>query len=230
MKTLLSKVVLIVLFFLFVWLVNSYGQTVTQLTSFDEISVTGNLEVILTKGETEQAELHVSGIPADKIAIRVDKGILKLRLLNSIFYKNDKATIYVTYKQLKAVRGQAGAKLYSQEQLESSDLEFVANSGAELKFEVVAESLKGSASEGASLHLKGKVDRHRAHANTGGQYDADRLEADIVYAKAGTGGHLELIANQSIEASVNTGGVIEYSGNPEDTSVKKLLGGEVIRR
>ena len=228
MKT-LSKVVLIVLFILFVWLANAFGQTTTQLESFDEVSVTGNLEVVLTKGDVEQAELHVKGIPADKITIRVDRGNLKLRLLNSVFYKNDKAIVYVTYKKLNVIRGQAGAIIYSKAPVVAESLEFVANSGADLDFEVESESVEASASEGANLELSGVTNRHRAKAVTGGQYEARSLKADIVYARAGTGGFVEVNAEKSLEASVNTGGVIEYSGNPE-TSIKKLLGGEVRRR
>lgn len=228
MKT-ASKIILIIVFLFLIWLANVHGQTVTQLDSFDEISVTGNLEVILTKGDNEQAVLETTGIPADKITVRVDRGTLKLRLLNSVFYKDDEAIVYVTYKNLNVIRGQAGAVIYSREIIESTNLELIANSGAELKFNIQVESLEASASEGATLKLRGNTNRQRASANTGGQYEADRLIANVVYAKAGTGGHVELTANKSLQASVNTGGVIRYAGNPEETSIKKLLGGEVSK-
>lgn len=228
MKT-LSKIILILLFLFFIWLTKSYGQTTHQLSSFDEVSVTGNLEVVLIKGETEKAEVETKGIPSDKITVRVDRGILKLRLLNSIFYKNDEATVYVSYKNLNVIRGQAGAVIYSREAVESSTLEFVANSGAELEFKIVAENVEARATEGANLTLSGTANRHRASAATGGQYEAEDLDAQVVYAKAATGGHIELKATESLEASVNTGGVIRYAGNPEETSIKKVLGGEISK-
>ncbi len=226
---LIGKIILILLFLLFIWLTNIYGQTMSGVDPFDEISVTGNLEVILTQGDNEEVTLEVEGIPEDKVTIKVERGILKLRLLNSIFYKDDEAKVHVTFKQLNVIRGQAGARIYCNDVLNAESLEFVANSGAMLEFEVETEKLEASASEGAILKLKGTTERHRASASTGGQYEAEQLTADIVYAKASTGGTVEVNAEESLEASVNTGGVIKYTGNPGETSIKKVLGGEVIK-
>ena len=222
-----SKIILVAVFFLLVWLSNLYGQTTKNLDPFDAISITGNVKVLLKQGDTESAEISAIGIPEDKLTVTVNRGVLKLKLLNSIFYKNDEVRVVVTYKTLRRVKAQAGAEVRSNNVIETDKLEVIGNSGAHLKLELNVNALDATASEGAIVKLKGKAGQQHASSSTGAQYEGESLLSEKAYVKAGTGGQVYINVTGLLEASANTGGTIEYDGNPNDKQIKTLLGGTV---
>ena len=84
-----------------------YAQDVRKLQPFDEIMVSGNITVLLQKGEEESAVVEAHGISEDKISVYVKNGKLKLQLLDGFFYKNANVNIVVTYRSLRQVTGNA---------------------------------------------------------------------------------------------------------------------------
>lgn len=217
---------LIALFFLF-FAVAVSAQTERSLSAFDEINVTGNIEVILEKGDAEKIFIQAEGIPEDELKVKVDSEVLKLSLINSVFYKNEKVTVRVVFQQIRAIRGNAGANIRSNVPIEGDQLLLRANSGAQLKLTVKAKKLDGAANEGAILTLAGEVEAQKVSATTGGQYEALDLECQRTYARANTGGVASVVARESIDASANTGGSITYKGDPEQHYSKTILGGDV---
>lgn len=205
----------------------SFAQSDYKLQPFDAISVTGNIEVILQKGDAEKAVVEVFGIPEDELNIRVSGEELKLSILNSLFYKNEKIKVTVYYKNLRSIRGHAGAKISSTEVIETDKLIARATSGADVRLEIQVNALEGTANEGGILQLKGKTESQEAVANTGGQYRAFDLESQRTYARASTGGEVEVVALQSLDANANLGGEVEYKGNPDERNRRTVLGGGV---
>ncbi|MBK7869599.1 MAG: DUF2807 domain-containing protein [Saprospiraceae bacterium] len=210
---------------------HSTAQSDYKLDYFDEISVAGNIEVVLVKGDAEKAVMQTYGIPEDEVNISVKGQTLKLSLLNSIFYKNknERVRITVTFKELRSIRANAGAQIESDEIITGDLVEVRAGSGAQVSLQVKANKLEGSATEGGILSLKGEVDNQKAQANTGGQYRAFDLECKNTYARAGTGGEVEIVARESLDAYASLGGQVEYKGEPDERYHRKFIGGEVRR-
>lgn len=205
----------------------SFAQSDYKLDTFDEISITGNIEVILKKSTEEKAIVEVYGIPEDKLNIGVRGQVLKLSLLNSIFYKDEKIKVTVYYKKLRAVRAHAGADVEATEALEADALEIRASSGAEVLLDIKANKLEASASEGAILQLRGEVENQKASASTGGQYKALDLNCKNTYVRASTGGEARVVVLESLDANATLGGSIEYKGNPDERNRRTALGGDV---
>lgn len=205
----------------------SFAQSDYKLDTFDEISITGNIEVILQKGDEEKAVVETFGIPEDELNIGVRGQVLKLSLLNSIFYKNEKVKVTVYYKTLRAVRAHAGADVEATAPLEGDLLELRATSGAEVLLEIKANKLEAAATEGGILQVRGEVETQKASASTGGQYRALELTCKNTYVRAGTGGEAEVVALESLDANASLGGSIEYKGNPEERNRRTVLGGDV---
>jgi len=218
---------IVVALFLLTSIANTYAQNERTVNPFDEIAVTGNIDVILQQGDTEKLEIDAEGIPEDKVVVRVSNGTLRLKLLNSIFYKNDKVTIKVTYKTLRSVKGIAGANIESSHPIEADKLVARAGSVALLELEVKTNALDITANEGGVLRVEGETDTQNASATTGGHIKALDLDSNRTYVKANTGGHAEVVAHQFIEATANTGGRVEYKGNPAESNTKTLMSGGV---
>lgn len=219
---------IIIALLLVAWsLSRSFAQSEYKLEAFDEISIAGNIEVVLKKSNEEKAIVEAFGIPEDKLNIDVRGQTLRLSLLNSIFYKHDKMKVTVFYKTLRTIRVSAGGKLEAEEPLEGDALEIRTSSGADVLFDIKANKLEATASEGAILQLRGEVASQKVSASTGGQYRALNLNCKNTYARASTGGEVSVVATESIDASANLGGSIEYKGEPDERYRKTVLGGNV---
>lgn len=227
MKSLLYRLGLMALFFLFIFLTKITAQVNYELDEFDVVAVAGDISVLLQPGDELRAKVEAEGIPDDKVVVRVDRGTLKIRLLDALLYKDEEATVYVTYKQLREVRGSAGAYVKGGAVIEADQFEARASSGAEVELEVKANKIKGYATEGGQLTLEGETDAQNISVNTGGQYWGLGLECNRTYVRAGTGGEAEVVANELLDAAANTGGTVEYRGEPEEKNTRVIIAGKV---
>ncbi len=205
----------------------SFAQSNYKLDAFDEISTTGNIEVILQKSDEEKAIVETYDIPEEELNIGVRGQVLKLSMLNSVFSKHKRIKVTVFYKNLRTIRAHAGAELEAKEPIEADALEIRTTSGADVLLDVKANKLEASATEGAILQLRGEVENLKVSASTGGQLRAFDLNAKNTYARAGTGGELSVVALESLDANASLGGQIEYKGDPDERNRKTMLGGNV---
>lgn len=227
MNSLVRKSILTATFLFAIAFVGLQAQGKMQLDPFDAISVTGNIDVILEEGDVEEATLYADGIPDDKVKAKVDKGTLKLKLLNSVFYKGAEIKVYVTYKKLRQAKAFAGGTIQSKSVIKTDKFVTKAGSGARVELSLDVNAVDAIASEGGIVKLEGSTETQKVKATTGGSYKGLDLECNRTYAKAGTGGNVYVIAREMLDASTNTGGSIDYRGNPRETNTKKILGGGV---
>ena len=209
------------------WVPAAMAQRILALERFDEVNITGNIEATLAAGNTEEVSLYTENIPEDEVTIKVSKGVLKISVVEGIFYKNEKVVVNLTYKGLLAVRGNAGARIDNKSVLEGDGLLLRCGSGARMDLRVELNSLDAGASEGGILSVEGQTDNVEVTASTGGRFEGFNLESRRVAGKANTGGQAEVFATEELEAAANTGGVVTYKGDPESTSFKSVLSGEV---
>lgn len=212
-----------------------FGQNQIQaqdnraLSPFDELSVIGNIEVILEEGAEEKAVIYTKNIDLDDVSVSVKGNVLKLRLLKSVFHKDDEVKIEITYKTLRIIKGSAGAKITSNSTLEGDKILTRAHSGATIDLSVNVNVVDGAAYEGSVLKLRGKTDSQEAVAATGGRYEAINLDSNRTTVKANTGGEAKVVANQSLDAAANTGGEVKYKGEPEERNTRKIISGKITK-
>lgn len=224
----LWKILLVTIFFSLIIADQGKAQNAgTKLDAFDEIRVTGNIEVVLEQGAEESATIQATNIPEDEVSVEVERGTLKLRLLNSIFYKDDHVRVFVSYKQLRYIRASAGAKISSKDVLQSDKLEFKAGSGADISMEVACNAIEASITEGGALSLSGQSRKQDITVGTGGFYDGLAVKCETTYVKANTGGNAKVYASKFLEVSANTGGSVDYRGDPQETSFKEFMSGGI---
>lgn len=203
------------------------AQDVRKLQAFDAIHVSGDIDVLLEKGDTETATIEAHGISEDKVSVFVKNGKLKVQLVDGFFYKNVDVKVKVTYRNLRELQALAGADVTAAELIEADLFAVKAGSGAEVSLELKVNNLSASASEGGELELSGSTESQEASALTGGQYDALNLQCNRTQVRANTGGKAAVVALQSLDASVHTGGEVVYSGDPEERNTRNALAGEI---
>jgi len=195
--------------------------------NFDEISVTGDIQVTLQPGEEEKVIIETYGIPEDEVNVYVRAQTLKISIINSLFKDNEEVRATVFYKKLRSVRANAGSQVSATAVMEGDYLEAQATSGGVLELEVNVNKLESNATEGAVVRLRGSAESQKARATTGGELQAFDLACENAYARAGTGGIVEITVSENLDAYANLGGVIKYKGDPALKGSRKFLGGEV---
>jgi len=205
----------------------AWSQDERSLSYFDEIVTTGSIEVILEQGDAEKALVYAKGIDTDKVKTNVKGGILKVSVLKSLVKKGDHVRVRVFFRQLRRIKVQAGAELSAAKRMQIDKLDLKATSGGHIELELQVNALDVVASEGGQLDLEGKTESLDARIVSGGNLSAFHLDSDHTYVTANTGGVAQVVAYQSLEASANTGGKIDYKGDPAKTKTKDLLTGKI---
>ncbi len=223
----MKKIINLALFVLVPFIQNAYAQDTLKLEHFDEIYVTGIIEVTLQKGEEEKLVLETYNFHRNDVKVRVSEGELRISVVKSLV-KNARIEILVTYKDLRRIKVNAGAHITSKNPIAIDKLELKANSGAEIELELKVNKLQARIAEGAQMHLSGTTESQDVSSASGAIFYGYKLDSDITYANANTGSRVEVNAKKSIEASANTGGVVEYKGDPDEKQIKDYLGGNVV--
>lgn len=202
------------------------AQQVRQVRDFDELILSGRLEVVLVAGAVSQVEILHSDIPEDKINISHSGSALRISTLNRIA-EDDRVSLRITYQTLRGVKALAGAEVRNEGDLTGDKLSLRAGSGSVMQLQVQANALDAAAGEGGLLTLLGEVKDQDINASTGGRVVARDLEAQRTYVRASTGGEATVVARAELDAAANTGGKVYYAGNPEQKYTRTTLAGEI---
>jgi len=194
---------------------------------FNELKVYGRFDVVLVKGTQESVSLESEETPLENVLTEVEEGKLKVRMKTN-YFKNTEVKVIITFRQLHEISAGAGAVIDAGT-VESKNFSLEASSGAEIKAEVVADTLETEVTQGASLTLSGSANYHDAQVSTGGQLTALLLNCNSVKARVTMGGYAKVHVKERIEASVNMGGNITYKGTPKEVKQSTSMGGSITQ-
>ncbi|HXH20353.1 MAG TPA: head GIN domain-containing protein [Chitinophagales bacterium] len=207
---------------------NLFGQAnkeVRKPGAFSSLKVYGRFDVILVKGEEESVTLESEKTELDNIVTEVEENKLKVRMKMTYFQDKD-VKVVVTYKQLEEISAGAGAHIDAGT-IEESKVILKANSGSQISAEVIAGWLEAESTQGAIMHLSGKVKSIDATVNTGGQLNGFQLNADSAKVKVMMGGLAKVTVKEKLDANVTMGGNISYKGNPREVKRSDTMGGTI---
>lgn len=208
---------------------NASGQERRYLSYFDAVSISGNVSVTLVPGDSTFALITTSGMSEDEVSIFTKGKTLKIQLIEGLIHSDRHAEIVLTYTALRDIYAYAGARVETEGVLKGDKLTLRAASGGQLIAEVEAKSVEAAASEGGLLRITGQTEDQEASASTGGRYEGDQLECQRTYVKANTGGIATVVAREALDANSNTGGEIEYTGQPREKNVRSRIYGGIRR-
>lgn len=203
------------------------AQKEYSLEDFDELIVSGNVELILEKGNSNKISFRLENAESKDLYAKVSRGVLKVKLNDGLYKKNEKAYVKLTYQTIRSIKSNAGSYVSSKEAITIDQLVAKAHSGSRLELELNVSAVQGGAYEGGELQLIGYTESQKITANTGGIYDGFGLECEKAYVKASTGGEIKVVATKKLDARASLGGVVHYKGNPEEMSQSTSLGGSI---
>ncbi|MFN0213568.1 MAG: head GIN domain-containing protein [Saprospiraceae bacterium] len=199
--------ILLGLFFPFC--LEAQNSTVTRnLDSFDKIGISGGFDAVLLKqGDTESVTLDVSGIDPDNIETEVKEGKLKISTKKGR-YSNFKATITVTYRNLKSVANSGSSNIETLNPIKADEFKFASSGSGDFKGELYVKDLDIAISGSCDMTLKGNADAQEIAISGSGDVNATDLKGSTAEVAISGSGDVRLGVSGKIKSAVSGSGTV----------------------
>lgn len=207
---------------------NAQTKTIT-LQEFDGVKAFDQINVTLIKSSENKAV--VTGDDVDEVKIVNNDGTLKVRMELDNFLDGNQTdvTLYHT-KDMNMLDSNEGAKIMSNNQLESNYLILNAQEGGTVNVPVNSTNLDVKAVTGGEVSATGSAPNLEVVVRSGGEYSGKEMLSKQADVNVFAGGDAWVHADEYVEATVTAGGTIEIFGNPDTVNRNKTFGGSIIVR
>ena len=205
------------------------GTTVQKeinLPSFRQIEVESHISVILTQSSSQKIEVEAAENIQKYLKITVENKILRIGISNCI---KDKApfVIKISVDSLQKINISDGSIFKTIGTFKGDSLIIEASSGCEIDANFIYKFVHCDASSGGNVVLKGEVTQTDIEVNSGGQCNAIEMKSNTCKISANSGGHGTVNVSSELNADANSGGSIQYKGNPSSKQINSNSGGSV---
>jgi hypothetical protein len=186
---------------------------------FTGIKVNTGLDLYITQGiensVTVEADENLHAI----IITEVKDGVLKIYSEKNI-WRAKARKIHVTVINFNKLTATSGSDVYGNGTINTDEISISASSGADIKIAIAAKSVETSATSGSDIRISGTSENHASSATSGSSIKAFDLISENVIVKATSGADINIYASNRIEAKANSGGDIDFRGNPKKVNKK----------
>lgn len=210
-------------------LVLAQNTDVREITPFDKIKVSGEVKVYVEKGDRESVTVKTNEIPTSDIISEIKNKTLEIRLKNNL-YKNVKAEVYVTYRELRDIHVSGAAYVSVNDTLMVDKLTLTVKTSSEFDGTLMANTADLRVTQASTARLRGKVNNYEAQASTGGILAALELQSDSTFVKVSSGATAKVYASELLDAKIQTGGSLVHTGGAKQKNVKSFLGSKVYEQ
>lgn len=200
-----------------------------MLDPFEEIFVSGKIEVELILGDEEKVEVVVDQVELSKVITESDGKKLQIKMKPDIYPEERQVWVRVTFDDLNKLTATTGGMIWSEEVFTDDYLELNAFSGGDIQLEVWLDNLEAKVGQGSIIQLYGQTDRQEVKATSGGTYSAYELASNECIVTANTGGKVKVQVSDYLDARASTKGFIGYVGDPDKVKINDSFGGEIVK-
>lgn len=208
-------------------------RTVT-VADYDEISITGSMDVELVPGPEGQITVTAPSNISQYIKIESQNKALQIYSdqwknigFNVQFGNNNRTLVRVPVQTLSRITLTGSGKLDLQNSIVSDKLIVNLLGSGNMNLNVNAGELESNTSGSGNIAIQGKSNNYLAQVFGSGSIDASQMEAQSVNAKITGSGDIRLWAIQSMKAETFGSGNILYKGNPTVNDIRVSGSGEI---
>lgn len=193
---------------------------------FDKISSSAGTDVYITQGTINEIIVETDENLLAYIETKISEGELSITTSQRMG-RATKRKVYVTFKDVKAIRASSGSEINGQSIIKSEDLNLSASSGADMNVEVLCRDLTVKVSSGSEIKLKGKASSFSGSASSGSEISGEKLQVLSAIAQASSGADIKITVKENLDAKASSGGSIRYMGEPQIVNSNKSSSGSV---
>ncbi len=217
-------------FCFFILFISAQTQIVKKLKDFETLKVYSEIDLELVKSDKQ--EILITGEKSDKVKIKENNNILKVKLSFPEISSNGKVKAILYYnKPIAIIDANESSSIISKEVLEQNHIEIKSQEGAFINLAINTKHLTVKASSGGVIKLSGTAKNQTVKLDLRATYHGYNLIVDNVSSvNAGSGAKAEVHTGETLNAKVSFGGTILYKGKPEVIDEKKVIGGTIEPR
>ena len=222
----MKKIVLTLSGLLLVLTVLAQSRETRNLRSFNEVSVSEAIKVDLVKGNSEKAEVEVTGTDAENVLTEISGDRLKIHMASGN-WKNVNAYVRLTYQNLEEIDVSSAASISTESTITADRMEMDVSSAAKADLIFDVGQMEVDVSSAANFKAEGNVDEIEVDVSSAGSVSAYDLECKAADLSASSAGSIKITVTESIDARASSGGSIQYKGKPDKERVSSSSGGSV---
>lgn len=193
---------------------------------FNSIKVSAGMNVYLTQSDSQSVVVEADENLHELISTRIEDGVLKITSEGNI--RSSKALkVMVQFDNVDQISAHSGSDVYATNTITADYLKLSTDSGADMEVDVITTSLHCSTSSGSDLVVTGKTEDLKAEASSGSDLQASSLMASTCSASASSGADISVNSSKKLIVKANSGGDVNYFGNPETIVKNGVTSGSI---
>ncbi len=199
-----------------------------NLKSFNEVHIGGAFEVVLAKGDNESVKIESSTLDLDKIETEVEGNSLKVRLQKGTYRNTGNITMYITFKELKAIHSSGSSSVVCNSPIQADEFQLHTSGSGNVKLaSLTANALDIHNSGSSNVDLAGSAKRQNINISGSSKINAFDLKCEESKVSISGSGDVNISVSQNLEARVSGSGDIRYKGDPNIRDVRVSGSGNI---
>lgn len=209
---------------------NVITQTREVTESFDKISVSDGIDVILTQSQTASIQVEADDNLINHIRTNIAGGTLYIEVKKQGLMDFTEKNVRVTLPSLTKISASAGSDVKSTNEFRAEVLDLSASAGSEIEVSTSADRITAVCSSGSEIALTGMALYFEGQASSGSKIKASRLLCNEVTASASSGSDIDVHPIKELRATASSGASVDYYKNPERISQNSSSGGSIRQK
>lgn len=185
-----------------------------EVSSFDQISISGGWEVTLVPGEAYDLQVNVQENLQDHVKISINGNTLEVGVEGHVS-TDERMKIRIAAPEIAGIYLTGASVLRSENQLASLSLDLECSGASELYLEVDCDQISLDVSGASETYLEGKTNGLQVDASGAAKYYGNTCQTESADISASGASYAEVQVTSSLKAEASGASAIAYSGNPD---------------
>jgi len=204
-----------------------------EVSTYDEISVNGNIDVVLVEGKEGRIAVKAEENLLEYIEISVAKNTLKIKNkdrteLRPTKWKN--ILITVPAQDLNKLTLNGSGEIEGNITLREDRIKLQVNGSGDMDIDVIANDVKAMINGSGDITLSGKTNVFEATVNGSGDIEGHELIANNCKGKVVGSGDIRFYAKQKLDAKIIGSGDIEVNKSVIEIEKKIIGSGDITKK
>jgi hypothetical protein len=202
---------------------------VRTINDYNGIKIKGRIEVQLTQGQERKTEVNAAKNIVPLITTEVVNGILTIESKNRLD-EEERVNVFITMPVIQSLEMSEGASVETTGNFTGDNLTINSSSGSNGQLNLTYKKLNCELSSGSDLDIDGDAEEAVLKASSGAHMEAGDMITKICSIETQSGANATVHASQELTASVHSGSVLNYRGDPAKTNINSTAGGSVRKK
>jgi hypothetical protein len=205
------------------------SSEIRTVNDYTGIKIKGRIEVQLMQGQERKTEVNAAKNIVPLITTEVVDGILTIET-KSRLDEEERVNVFITVPSIQSLDMSDGASIETTGNFTGDNLTINSSSGSNGQLNLQYKSLNCELSSGSELDIDGNAEKAMLKASSGAHIEAGDMITKTCSVETHSGANATVHASQELTASVNSGSVLNYRGDPAKTNINSSSGGTIRKR